>query len=461
MENTEELYPFGSTSLKKEVLDILSSDGFEKMSPVQAKCLPLMIKNKNVLALAPTGTGKTLSYVLPIVNDLVDDGHVQAVILSPTVALLDQIKSVFEEFTLRLGFPSDAVKAIYSQSDFNKAKPDVLLITPSLYVSALSHYPINELKRVIIDEGDMVIFDGFATALEALKKPREKKMISFFSASLNVQDIKKVKSTFLINDVVDVRNSITSKSVSHHIVNIRSMEPSLALDLFLKETKPYKAICFVSKKETLFSLADELKKIGRHFLMVHGAMDKRDIRKVLDDFRKDEEGLLLASDYVSRGLDIPDVEMILSLDLPKDSQYYFHRAGRAGRFNAPGDSYIFYSEDDEEAVSAIHDLVRRGTSFDSYLLSQGSLKKSKGTYQFRNMGKKDRAESEVLQKKIRHAVNKNKSNKVKPNYKKKVSKAVDLVKEKHRRKIVLTNIARSGGNAKDYHVDKKRSSKRK
>ncbi len=200
MENNEELYPFGSTALKPEILKILNEDGFEKMSPIQAKAIPLMIKGKNILGLAPTGTGKTLSYVLPIVNDLKDDGHIQAVILSPTVALLDQIKAVFEEFTKKLGFPSDCVKAVYSQNDFNRSKPDVLLITPALYTSALSHYPINELKRVIIDEGDMVVFDGFKEALESLKKARDNKMISFFSASLNIQDIKKVKSTFLIQD---------------------------------------------------------------------------------------------------------------------------------------------------------------------------------------------------------------------------------------------------------------------
>lgn len=456
MENKEELLPFGSTALRKEVLSILKEDGFEKMSPVQAKAIPLMVKNRNVLALAPTGTGKTLSYVLPIVNDLVDDGHVQAVILSPTVALLDQIKSVFEEFTKKLGFQDDAVKAVYSQADFNRAKPLVLLITPALYKSALSHYPINELKRVIIDEGDMVVFDGFKDALEALKKPRDSKMISFFSASLNVQDVKKVKASFLISDVIDVRDTITSKSVSHHLVNIRALSKGEALDVFLREAHPFKTIAFVSKKEDLYQVADELKKLGRHYLMVHGSMDKREIKNTLDTFRKDEESLLLASDYVSRGLDIPDVGTIVSLDLPKDTQYYYHRAGRAGRFNAPGDSFVFYNEDEEESVNSVYDLLRRGTGFDSYLLSKDSMKKNKEAYQFRNLGKKDRAESEKLQKKIRHAVNKTKSSKVKPNYKKKVSRAVDLVKEKHRKKIVLTNISKSGGNARDYHEDKKR-----
>lgn len=449
----EEL-PFGSTSLKKDILDILKEDGFVSMSPVQAKTIPLLLKGNNVLSLAPTGTGKTLSYALPILNDLEDIGYVQAVILSPTVALLDQIKSVFEEFTLRMGFKADAVKAIYSQNDFRRSKPDIVLITPELYPSLCSHYPINKLKRVIIDEGDMVAFDGFTSALEALRKQKENHMISFFSASLNEQDIKRVKKTFSIQSLVDVRDAITSKSVKHHLVDIRTNSKAEALDFFLREMSPFKAIAFVSTKEELYKVSEELKKRKCHHLLVHGGLDKREIKKTLDTFRQDQENLLLASDYVSRGLDIPDVECIISLDLPKDSDYYFHRAGRAGRYNAPGDSYVFYTMDDEESVKRVKDLVRRNVVFDTLTLTKDSLKKNKGAYEFRNLGKKDRADSEILQKKIRHAVNQTKSSKVKPGYKKKVRKAVDLVKFKHRRKIVLTNIAKNGGNAKDFHMDR-------
>ena len=335
------------------------------------------------------------------------------------------------------------------------------MITPELYPSLCSHYPINKLKRVIIDEGDMVAFDGFKDALEAVKKQKEAHMISFFSASLNEQDIKRVKKAFSINAVVDVRDAITSKSVKHHLIDIRTNSKAEALDLFLKETNPFKVIAFVSTKDELYNVSEDLKKLHRHHLIVHGGLDKREIKKALDTFRKDEENLLLASDYVSRGLDIPDVEVILSLDLPKDSDYYFHRAGRAGRFSAPGDSYVFYTMDDKDSVKKVKDLVRRNVSFDSFTLNKDSLKKNKGAYEFKNLGKKDRADSEVLQKKIRHAVNENKSHKVKPGYKKKVRKAVDLVKFKHRRKIVLTNIAKSGGNAKDFHMDRPTSNKKK
>ena len=451
--------PFGSTALRKEILDILKEDGFTSMSPVQAKTIPLLLKGSSVLSLAPTGTGKTLSYALPILNDLENNGYVQAVIISPTVALLDQIKSVFEEFTLKMGYAPDAIKAIYSKNDYKRAKPLVVLITPEMYPSMTSHYPTNKLKRVIIDEGDMIAFDGFATALEALKKAKGAHKISFFSASLNAQDIKRVKKTFSILNVVDVRDSITAKSVKHHLIDIRTASKGEALDHFLKEYTPFKCIAFVSTKDELYKVAEELKNLNRHYLIVHGGLDKREIRKALDTFRLDSEGLLLASDYISRGLDIPDVECIVSVDLPKDTDYYFHRAGRAGRYLAPGDSFVFYTLDDEESVKGVKDLVRRNVSFDSYTLNKDSLKKNKGAYEFKNLGKKDTAEKELLQKKIRHAVNANKSTKVKPGYKKKVKKAVDLVKFKHRRKIVLTNIAKSGGNVQDFHMDKGKGKK--
>ncbi|MFA6829559.1 MAG: DEAD/DEAH box helicase [Bacilli bacterium] len=456
-QNSEEpeMLPVGSLNLKKEVVEILKDNGFFSFSDIQSQAIPKMLKGESVLGLALTGTGKTLAYLVPIINDLVDDGHVQAVILSPTVGLLDQIKSVCSMFLSALGFPEDSIKSIKGNNDFTRSKPDIILTTPSMYDSLRSHYPFNELKRVIIDEGDMVAFDGFADVLGALKSAKEKKIISFFSASLNIQDIKKVKNTFNISNIVDVRNSlITNKTVLHHLVNYRGNDKDAALSLFLKmKTDLLKSIVFVSRKADLFVLDEYLKDRKIKHFVLHGDMDKRDISKTLSDFNKADFAILLASDYASRGIDISDVHDIISVDLPKDLDYYFHRAGRAGRFNESGDSYVFYSEDDEDSIKKVKDLIRRGVSFDHYILSSDGLKKSKAKYQFKNLGKKDQS-NELLQKQIRHAVELTKSNRVKPNYKKKVSREVEKVKEKHRMKVVLTNIARSGGNAADYHVDK-------
>lgn len=452
---------FKSTALNSVLTSALEKEGFVNRSPIQAKVIPLRLKGKNVLGVAPTGTGKTLSYLCPVLSDLKDDGHVQAVILSPTVALLSQIKDVASKLLDDRGFSKGAAKAIYDEKGFTKSSPLIVLITPSLYPKVTSHYPVNELKRVIIDEGDRIAFDGFASCLTSLSKAKERGRISFFSASVKEQDRTRIKKRFHILNVVDVRKEITNKSVTHHRVDIRTSSKAEALKAFLEQKKPYKTIAFVSSKEELYKVSEELKKRNVRFLFVHGALDKRLIKQTRDKFRKDAEHLLLASDYVSRGIDIPQVDTIISLDLPFDLDYYFHRAGRAGRFDAPGNSYFFVSDSDGDQLQKAKDLNKRGLTFDTLILSNGILRQSRGNYEFKNRGKKDRAENEKLQKQIRHAVNKTKTKKVKPNYKKRVQRAVDLVKLKHRKKVVLTNIIKSGGNAQDFHREDEKPKRKK
>ena len=264
------------------------------------------------------------------------------------------------------------------------------------------------------------------------------------------------KSKLKIETVIDVRKKITNDTVSHHLVDYRTLSKAEALYHFMEQKKPYKTIAFVSSKEELYEVFESLKALSLKPLIVHGGLEKREIKNVLNRFKNENEHLLLATDFVSRGIDIPEVDTILSLSLSKDTDYYFHRAGRCGRFSQKGDSYVFFTYEEEESVKRVKDLVRRGVNFDAYTLTEGNLRHQKGSYQFRNMGKKDRANQQELQKKIRHAVNQNKSKKVKPGYKKKVAKAVELVKFKHRRKVVLTNIAKSGGNVKDFHMEKER-----
>ena len=451
-----EKLPFGSTALKPEIVNLLKEDGFLTMSDIQAKTIPQLLRGKNVLALSETGTGKTLAFALPILSTLEENDSVEAIILSPTVALLDQIKSVFESFTRRLGLKEDAVKTIYSKNDYNRSKPKIVLTTPTMFLSLSSHYVLANVKHIIIDEGDMILFDGFDDSLKNMAKFIDKKLVSFFSASLKEQQIKGVKSKLKIETVIDVRKKITNDTVSHHLVDYRTLSKAEALYHFMEQKKPYKTIAFVSSKEELYEVFESLKALSLKPLIVHGGLEKREIKNALNRFKNENEHLLLATDFVSRGIDIPEVDTILSLSLSKDTDYYFHRAGRCGRFSQKGDSYVFFTYEEEESVKRVKDLVRRGVNFDAYTLTEGNLRHQKGSYQFRNMGKKDRANQQELQKKIRHAVNQNKSKKVKPGYKKKVAKAVELVKFKHRRKVVLTNIAKSGGNVKDFHMEKER-----
>lgn len=444
---------FTAFNLKPELISALSDSGFISASPIQEKTIPLLLKKNNVLALAPTGTGKTLAYLIPIINNLIDNQKLQAIIISPTAALMDQIEKVAKDILSKLDYRSDALKVLHSKKDFTRSNPLLILTTLPLVKDIYSKYPVDQLSYIVIDEGDMITFDGFDEYLPVLKGAIAKGLVSFFSASLNIQDIKKVKSYFKIKSVIDVRSSlITSENVKHHYVNLRSIDKVEGLKKLLENINSFKTIVFTSSKNDLYKYASEFKAAGIKFVLLSGDLEKREIKQAIEAFKKPTSRLLLATDYASRGLDIPDVDAIISLDLPKDSDYYFHRAGRAGRFDKGGDSYIFYSEDNEKSVTDLKALIRRGVKGDLIIVSKNGVKFSKGPYVFKNLGKKDQS-NDKLQKQIRHAIMETKSNKVKPGYKKKVLKAVEKVKRKHRMKVVRTNIARAGGNANDYHED--------
>ncbi len=450
---------FSAFNLKPEVIQALKDEGFLITSDIQAKAIPILLRGENLIALSPTGTGKTLAYAAPIINNTDFDLSVQSIIICPTVALIDQIRSVFVSILARLGQPADKVKVVKSDKDFSKSKPCVVITTPAFYEKIASHYEVKNLKYVIIDEGDMITFDGFNQYLSSLKKAKENGIISFFSASLNEQDIRRTKSAFGIKNVVDLSESITSDNVRNHIVAVRGVEKQNALYDIINLLNPYKCLVFFSSKEVLYQVRAEFLKRDLPFDYVTGDLDKRTIKQTIDAFREGKIHVLYATDYLSRGIDIGDISTIVSYDLPTNLDYYFHRAGRTGRFMTEGDSYIMIDDDhDPEGTKRAKELLKRGMTADYYIYSGKELKRQKEAYVFRNLGKKDQS-NPALQKKIRHAVNTNRSTKVKPNYKKKVSKAVDRVKTKHRRNVVRTNIAKSGGNARDYHEDSKYSKK--
>ena len=449
-------YPVGSLNLNRNLVQVFLDSNINYFSPIQGKVIPKLLNNKSVLGLSQTGTGKTYAFALPIINYLLnnDNDNIQSIIVSPTNFLIDQIYNVISFLLSKINISSNKVVTIKSQKDINNNKPNIIITTPLLISTIIKKYDLSKLNYFIIDEGDMIIFDGFNEIIKLANSFIKKEIVSIFSASINIQDISRIKSAFKINTIIDVRdNKINTSFINHNLISYRGLDLDNALLTFLNFNNIDKAIIFASSKKELFTLNEKIKNINNYkIFLVHGDLSKSEINNVINQFNKSNNSLLLASDYASRGLDLVNVNNIISYSLPSDLNYYFHRAGRSGRFFSSGFSYIFYDENKDEDKKKINDLIRRGINFDIYILNKNSFRKTKDNYIFKNLGKKDQS-NEKLQKQIRHAVNKTKSKKVKPNYKKKVLKAVERVKEKHRRKVILTNIGKSGGNTKDFHDD--------
>lgn len=447
-------YPVGSLNLNPRLVKALKENNITYFSEIQRLVIPKLINHNPVIALSQTGTGKTYSFVIPIINDLLNSPSrkLHSIIIAPTNYLLDQSKKVFDNIfsLLKLDNSSTIIK---SNNELKKIKDtNIILTTPHLLTSVIKKYDISSVKYLIIDEGDMILFDGFSDIIKDANFFIKKKVVSIFSASINIQDISRIKSKFNISYSFDIRNSsINTSLISHHIISCRGIDKLEGLKLLIEKLDLDKAIIFASNKKELFMINNFFIQNKITSYLIHGDLSKNEIKTIINNFNS-SGGLILASDIASRGVDITSANNIISFSLPSDLVYYFHRAGRSGRFYTSGNSYILFDENNTSEKNKIQDLINKKIEYDIYILNSNGLKKNNNNYVFRNLGKKDQSTSK-LQKQIRHAINLNKSKKVKPNYKKKVRRAVEKVKEKHRRKVILTNISKSGGNTRDFHSD--------
>lgn len=422
---------FSSLNLSSDLLKVLSHLGYNKMSPVQNEAIPLLIRNESLLVKAPTGTGKTLAYLIPILNDLNDSNYPQAIIVLPTKVLVQQVGNVLKRFK-DSGYDF-TYSIVLDKTD--KSSGQIILTNPKRIQDLITSKNLKYVKRVILDEGDMLILDGFIDEVTSILTLLSFSKISIFTASIDENMNTIVKKYIKASKLIDLTGkSVNSSSVTHNLVNIHGYKTGEALKKFLELVKPYRTIVFVSKKVDVIALDKELNSYKISHSTIYGDQDKSKQKNELRKFIDDETHILLSSDIMSRGIDISDVSDIISIDIPYDQVYYFHRAGRAGRFDAKGNSYLFYDSDDTKKVK---DLLKR-VDFHFYTLKKNELKAD------RDLSTKDKKPktNALLEERIRREVNKVRSNKVKPNYKKKVKKALEKAKRMHKVKIIRKNLSK-------------------
>lgn len=356
---------FSSLNLSSDLLKVLSHLGYNKMSPVQNEAIPLLIRNESLLVKAPTGTGKTLAYLIPILNDLNDSNYPQAIIVLPTKVLVQQVGNVLKRFK-DSGYDF-TYSIVLDKTD--KSSGQIILTNPKRIQDLITSKNLKYVKRVILDEGDMLILDGFIDEVTSILTLLSFSKISIFTASIDENMNTIVKKYIKASKLIDLTGkSVNSSSVTHNLVNIHGYKTGEALKKFLELVKPYRTIVFVSKKVDVIALDKELNSYKISHSTIYGDQDKSKQKNELRKFIDDETHILLSSDIMSRGIDISDVSDIISIDIPYDQVYYFHRAGRAGRFDAKGNSYLFYDSDDTKKVK---DLLKR-VDFHFYTLKKMS-----------------------------------------------------------------------------------------
>ena len=360
--------PFADLGLSDQLLRAITDSGYDIPTPIQKGAIPSVLMGKDLIGIAQTGTGKTASFVLPMI-DILAEGRSRArmprsLILEPTRELAAQVAENFEKYgkyhklsmALLIGGVQmgDQVKAL-------EKGVDVLIATPGRLMDLFSRGKImlNDCNLLVIDEADRMLDMGFIPDIEEIctKLPKARQTL-LFSATMP-PPIKKLADKFLTDPkTIEVARPATANvNIDQRLVQVRGDKKREALRSILRGVEVKNAIIFCNKKTTVRDLYTSLKRSGFRVGQIHGDMEQPARIAELDRFKQDEINILVASDVAARGLDIKGVSHVVNFDVPWQPDDYVHRIGRTGRAGAKGIAYTIATREDGDQVAAIEKLT--------------------------------------------------------------------------------------------------------
>ena len=364
---------FEETYLNDNILDALYDMRFEKMTPVQEKCIPPILDGYDVIGVAQTGTGKTAAYLLPILS-LLDDGGfpkdaVNCIVMAPTRELAQQIDQAMQGFGYYLdGISSVAVYGGNDGSRFNqemkglKMGADVIIATPGRLLShiRMGHVDLSRLSFFVLDEADRMLDMGFSDDILQIAKllPKEHQTI-MFSATMP-EKIQHLARTLLYKPV-EVKIAVSKPAEKIQQSAYVCYEPQ-KLDIIrhlFKAGELKRVIIFSGKKDKVKDITRELQRIYINCAPMHSDLTQQERDDVMYRFKAGMVDVLVATDIVARGIDIDDILMVINYDVPHDAEDYVHRIGRTARAQRDGIAITFVSDKDMRYFSDIERFLEK------------------------------------------------------------------------------------------------------
>lgn len=339
---------FEEMDLSKEVLRAIKDMGFTTPSTVQAKTIPLMMSGADVNAIAPTGTGKTCAFGIPMLEYVqLNEPEVQEVVLAPTRELALQIGDELTKLAKYIKGCRIAVlyggQPIPKQLAALKRKPQILVATPGRLLDHMNrgNVHLNAVHTMVLDEADEMLNMGFVRDVTRIIEatPDERQMV-LFSATTN-QDVLTIAWKYQ-HDPIEVTVEATKQDRPQIAQYVISTEQNKKIDhlLYLLDADVYQRVMiFCNTKFMTDRLTERLKKEGYQAECIHGDVKQSQRNVVMNDFRRGKFPILIATDVAARGIDVDDVEAVINFDLPAENEYYLHRIGRTGRAHKHGVSF--------------------------------------------------------------------------------------------------------------------------
>ena len=359
---------FDELGLGAEVLKAVAETGYTEPTPIQAQAIPHVLKKRDVLGIAQTGTGKTASFTLPMI-DLLSRGRAKArmprsLILEPTRELAAQVAENFETYgkynKLSMALLIGGVSFGDQEKKLDRGV-DVLIATPGRLLDHCSRGKVllTGVQILVIDEADRMLDMGFIPDIEEIcKKIPFTRQTLFFSATMP-PEIQRLTETFLQNpERVEVsRPASASATITQGLIKTTKEKKRDTLLELIEGEDVKNAIIFCNRKRDIGAVHKTLEKHGLPVGSLHGDLDQSTRTKTLEGFRNGTIRLLVASDVAARGLDIPDVSHVFNFDIPTHAEDYVHRIGRTGRAGRLGFAYTLVTREDAKYLAGVEKLI--------------------------------------------------------------------------------------------------------
>ncbi len=356
-----------------EVLKGIRKAGFKRPTDIQYKSIPHIVNGEDVFAIAQTGTGKTGAYAIPIIHHIQKrkkkerrpDG-IKCIVLVPTHELALQQEEFFSEIAQYakvkvMGLIGGVKQDV--QIETLEKRVDILIATPGRMFDLIAqgHLKVHRVETLVLDEADHMLDLGFIKDIKDLimKLPKRKQTL-FFSATIN-PSIKKLAYSIIRKNAIRIQFSPkdpVSKNIDHAVAYIDMDDKRFFLERIINEHENSKILVFARTKVRVERIAKAMERVNIPTLTIHSDKTQQERSDVMADFSKGEITTLIATDVTARGIDIPNVEMVINYDVPEKAENYVHRIGRTGRGKKRGEAMTFCSEREMELLEAIKDYLQ-------------------------------------------------------------------------------------------------------
>ena len=361
---------FSELNLDESVLQALDAMNFKECTPVQEHTIPVILEGRDLIGVAQTGTGKTAAYLLPVLNQLNKGTYpadaINCIIMSPTRELAQQIDQQMEGFSYFM--PASSV-AVYGGNDgirFEQEKrgltlgADVVIATPGRLISHLSmgYVDLSKVSFFILDEADRMLDMGFHDDIMQIVKylPKERQTI-MFSATMPTK-IQQLARTIL-TDPAEIKLAVSKpadKIIQTAYVCYENQKLGIIQSLFQDQT-PDRVIVFASSKLKVKEVTKAFYRMNLNVGEMHSDLEQAQRDQIMRDFKSGRINILVATDIVSRGIDIDDIRLVINYDVPHDCEDYVHRIGRTARANNDGCAITFVNEKEQTQFKGIEDFL--------------------------------------------------------------------------------------------------------